>query len=74
MKHNSIPDYDALGNGIHSNKTADELFSMALPSGPEIDWYAIEEPWTLKKGGYSRNPEGDPVELAREVIDFLEKR
>ena len=71
MEHNSLPDYDALGTGIYSNKTADELFSMALPSGPKIDWYAVEEPWTLKKGGYSREVEGNPVELAKEVIEFL---
>lgn len=73
MQRNSRPDRDALGGGPNSNKTATELFAMALPAGPQIDWYALEEPWTLKKGGYSSSPEGDPVDLAREVIDFLTK-
>ena len=71
MKHNSLPDYDVLGSGNFSNKTADELFALALPSGPEIDWYSIEEPWTLMKGGYTRETEGDPIEVAKEVIEFL---
>ena len=71
MEHNSQADYDALGSGNFSNKTADELFALALPSGPVIDWYAIEEPWTLKKGGYTGNPEGDPIAVAAEVIEFL---
>ena len=71
MDHNSKPDYEALGSGKNSNKTADELFSMALPAGPVIDWYAIEEPWTLGKGGYSAEPEGDAVEIAKEVIEYL---
>ena len=72
MTHNSAHDYEALGSGINSNKTSDELFQMALPKGPQIDWYAIEEPWTLKKGGYTRQPEGDPVELSKKVITYLQ--
>lgn len=71
MRRNSLPDTDALGGGPNSNKTATELFVMALPSGPEIDWYALEEPWTLKKGGYTSSPEGDPIAIAKEVIEFL---
>lgn len=71
MEKNSRPDLDALGGGPNSNKTATELFAMALPSGPVIDWYALEEPWTLKKGGYSSTPEGDPVATAIEVMDYL---
>ncbi|MDE6533629.1 MAG: alpha-N-acetylglucosaminidase [Muribaculaceae bacterium] len=71
MHRNSLPDTDALGSGPNSNKTATELFAMALPSGPEIDWYALEEPWTLKKGGYTSSPEGDPIAIAKEVMEFL---
>lgn len=71
MDHNSKPDYDALGSGANSNKTSNELFAMALPAGPEIDWYALEEPWTLRKGSYTAAPEGDPVDTAAEVIKYL---
>lgn len=73
MERNSGPDPDALGGGTNSNKTATELFAMALPAGPAIDWYAMEEPWTLKKGGYTPEPEGDPVELAREIIKYMSR-
>lgn len=71
MEHNSKPDPDGLGGGPNSNKTATELFAMALPAGPEIDWYAIEEPWTLRKGGYTSAPEGDPIALAKEALTLL---
>ena len=47
MADDTKPNYEALGGGKNANKTASELFAMALPHGPEIDWYAIEEPWTL---------------------------
>lgn len=73
MEKNSNPDPDALGAGPNSNKTASELFAMALPASPVIDWYAIEEPWTLKKGGYSSLPEGNALETAKEVADFLKR-
>lgn len=71
MERNSGPDPDALGGGPNSSKTSSELFAMALPKGPEIDWYALEEPWTLKHNRYSSDPEGDPVELSLMVIDYL---
>ena len=45
---------------------------MALPAGPVIDWYAMEEPWTLKHNTYTKEPEGDAVDISREVIAFLE--
>lgn len=72
MAEDAGPRPDALGAGPNANKTSNELFAMALPSAPVIDWYAMEEPWTLKKGGYSPEPEGDPVDVAREVLRFLE--
>ena len=33
-----------------------------------INWYTIEEPWTLDHTPYSAAPEGDPVETAKEVF------
>ena len=72
MEHHSKPDYDELGSGPNSNKTATELFAMALPSGPVIDWYALEEPWTLRKGGYTSTPEGDPIDLANEALKLID--
>ena len=72
MEHHSKPDYDELGSGPNSNKTATELFAMALPSGPVIDWYALEEPWTLRKGGYTSTPEGDPIVMANEALKLID--
>jgi len=71
MKANMECDETALGGGPNANKTSSELFAMALPKGPEVDWYAIEEPWTLKHNPYTAAPEGDPVEKAKKVIMFL---
>lgn len=71
MERNSKPDPSGLGEGENSNKTSTELFALALPSGPEIDWYAIEEPWTLRTDEYSSDPEGDPVAVAKEIMKFL---
>ena len=33
----------------------------------EIDFYAIEEPWTRQTNPYSAQPEGDVIEVAKEV-------
>ncbi len=71
MEASAHVDYEALGGGKNANKTAAELFQMALPSGPQIDWYALEEPWTLQHNAYSSKPEGNSVEVAKEVIEFL---
>lgn len=73
MQSSMQPDYEALGGGKNANKTASELFQMALPSGPQIDWYAMEEPWTLQHNTYIATPEGSCVEVAKEVIDFIGK-
>ncbi|MBQ8521567.1 MAG: alpha-N-acetylglucosaminidase [Bacteroides sp.] len=42
-----------------------------LDGKPEVtlDYYAMEEPWTLDKTLYSAAPEGDCVEVAKEVFD-----
>ena len=64
-------DYEALGSGKNAGKTSAELFQLALPSAPKIDWYALEEPWTLQKNPYSSKPEGNPAAIAKEVIHFI---
>lgn len=74
MKAHSQPDLEALGLGKNSLKTSDELFAMARPAGPEIDWYAIEEPWTLCKGGYTCAPDGNSIEVARKVMKYLNNK
>lgn len=71
MSEDAGPRPDALGAGPNANKTSSELFAMALPSAPVIDWYAVEEPWTLSKESYSSAPEGDPVEIALEIINSI---
>ena len=71
MEASTKPDYEALGGGKNANKTASELFQMALPSGPQIDWYAIEEPWTLQHNTYSSKPEGSSVDVAKEVVNLI---
>jgi len=71
MSANSRPDIDAMGGGENANKTASELFAMALPKGPEIDWYAMEEPWTLSPKEYSSKPQGDAIEVAKKVLEYL---
>ena len=67
MARMSQPDPEMLGTGSHSNKTAEELFQMALPQEVTVDYYAIEEPWTLSHQPYASAPEGDAVEVARQV-------
>ncbi len=74
MAHHAQPDIDALGGGPNATKTASELFNMALPTGPQIDWYALEEPWTLQHNPYTSAPEGSPVDVAKEVMRFLETK
>lgn len=37
----------------------------------EIDWYAIEEPWTLQHNPYKTEAEGDCIDTAREVFSLL---
>lgn len=71
MEASTQTDYEALGGGKNANKTSAELFKMALPSGPQIDWYALEEPWTLQHNFYSSKPEGNSVDVAKEVIQFI---
>lgn len=39
----------------------------------EIDFYAIEEPWTLQTNSYSAQAEGDVIEIAKEVYTEITK-
>ena len=44
---------------------------MALPQEVKIDWYALEEPWTLQQNTYTAAPEGNAMEIANKIIKFL---
>ena len=71
MEDYTHPNEEALGAGKNADKTSSELFDLALPKGPQIDWYSIEEPWTLQHNIYSSRPEGDCISMAKKVIEFL---
>ena len=71
MKALQKPQRDLLGGGPNASKTAAELFQMALPQEVTLDYYALEEPWTLRQNPYTAAPEGSPVDVAREVIEFI---
>ena len=71
MEAQTRPQPELLGGGPNANKTASELFALALPQEVKVDWYALEEPWTLKQDTYTAAPEGDALGIARKVIDFL---
>ena len=44
---------------------------MALPQEVKVDWYAIEEPWTLQHNPYSEVPQGQPVDKAKEALQLI---
>ena len=71
MEMMTKPRPEMLGGGENSNKTADELFQMALPQDLNIDYYALEEPWTVSHNQYKAEPEGNPVDVAKEVMEYL---
>ena len=71
MEAQQHPQPELLGAGPNSNKTAQELFAMAMPNDPQFDWYAVEEPWTLRQNHYDAAPEGNALQLSRRIIDFL---
>ena len=73
MKAQTGPQPELLGGGPNATKTAAELFQMALPQEVQLDYYAMEEPWTLQQNPYSAAPEGSPVDIAREITQkYLE--
>ena len=65
------PDMTLLGGGPNANKTSAELFQMALPQEVQLDYYAMEEPWTLDQTPYSALPEGSPVDVAKEAMELI---
>ena len=71
MEKATQPQPDMLGSGVNSNKTASELFAMALPQEVKLDYYALEEPWTLQHNPYSARPEGDVVAIVNDIIKFI---
>lgn len=71
IKAQQKPQPDLLGGGPNALKTAAELFQMALPQEVTLDYYAIEEPWTLRQNPYTSTPEGSPVDVAKEVMELL---
>ena len=72
MKAQTAPQPELLGGGPNATKTAAELFQMALPQEVKLDYYAMEEPWTLQQNPYSAAPEGSPVDVAKEVMESLQ--
>ena len=34
-----------------------------------LDYYAMEEPWTLSKNHYSSTPEGNVIDIAKEIFN-----
>ena len=73
MKAQTAPQPELLGGGPNATKTAAELFQMALPQEVQLDYYAMEEPWTLQQNPYSATPEGSPVDVAKEVMESFFK-
>ena len=71
MKAQTAPQPELLGGGPNATKTAAELFQMALPQEVKLDYYAMEEPWTLQQNPYTVAPEGSPVGVARQAMDLI---
>ena len=71
MKAQQKPQPDLLGGGPNASKTAAELFQMALPQEVKLDYYAMEEPWTLQQNPYSAAPEGSPIDVAKEAMKLM---
>lgn len=44
-----------------------------LDGKPEVklDYYAMEEPWTLSRNHYSSEPEGDCIDMARKALEMV---
>ena len=71
MEAQQKPEPDLLGGGPNANKTSEELMTLARPQEVQIDWYAIEEPWTLSHNKYFATPEGNALEIASNIIAFI---
>ncbi len=48
-----------------------DMLNSCLDGAPyeDIDFYAIEEPWTLRHNTYTATPEGDPIETAKKIFN-----
>jgi len=46
--------------------------SWKTPDNPAltVDWYAMEEPWTLQHNYYPSEAEGEPIDVAKRIFDF----
>ncbi|MBQ9669079.1 MAG: alpha-N-acetylglucosaminidase [Prevotella sp.] len=71
MEAQQKPEPELLGGGPNANKTSAELMTLARPQEVQVDWYAIEEPWTLRHNHYSAAPEGNALEIAERIINFI---
>ncbi|MBR5698232.1 MAG: alpha-N-acetylglucosaminidase [Prevotella sp.] len=69
MVAKSKPDIDKLGSGRYKGLSTSDLFALALEQDVKIDWYALEEPWTLQHNHYSSKPEGDAYAIARDICE-----
>ena len=69
MEAKSKPDIEKLGNGKYKGLTTKQLFQLASEQDVTLDFYAMEEPWTLQHNVYTSQPEGDCVEVARWVCN-----
>ncbi len=49
----------------------ERLNSWDSGEAPEIDFYAMEETWARAVGGYSSQPEGDPIKTADHALQRL---
>lgn len=58
-------------NSFNRYASQNKHVKITTSKAPEVDWYAIEEPWTLRHNAYSAKPVGDPIATARLVMDFL---
>ncbi len=47
-------------------------YSLLSPP-PAPDWYALEEPFTLRHDNYSAQPEGDEIAVSLSVIQYLQQ-
>ena len=51
--------------------TTNEELAAARKRVYNVDWYAMEEPWTHERDTYSSRPEGDCTQLAQEAIEMV---
>ncbi|MBR2290744.1 MAG: alpha-N-acetylglucosaminidase [Prevotella sp.] len=73
MMEQTEPQPDLLGGGPNANKTSAELMTLARPQEVQLDWYVMEEPWTLQQNPYTAAPEGSPVDVAKQAMKLLEQ-